>query len=389
MNKIQKAIVCYQEAMDIFGPKVRFYDRLGDLLEQLNRSKEATEILNKGLHDLTDPMDLATLHARLALVSNRRGLLAEGRKEAETVVKILNETKASGPEVDFLYYRVYNVLGQGSCAEGMLEESVANFKKSLEYCYKLKDLKGILNIRNNIGIVLMQMGKLQESIEILETTLLDAEEAKMPAKMGLLLVNIGNTRYHMGDLDAARDACLQCIQRCKDSDQFYLQAFGQYHLTEIYLEKGDLRNAKRYGERAVLNYKKTGDASHENKVGSLLVLVAIAEGDHKAADGYLAEMKSKKPKELEPDAQAFMLRAEGLLLLAKQDLKGAERILIKSVDGFTALCMPFEIGQVRSDLARLYEVAGRKDEAKSQSALAKQIFTQIGAKAELAKLSKK
>jgi len=388
-NKLQKAIVCYQEAMDIFGPKVRFYDRLGDLLEQLNRSKEATEVLTKGLKELTDPMDLATLHTRMALVMNRRGMLKDGRKEAETVLKILGETKASGPEVDFIYYRIYNVLGQDSSSEGKLDESVANFQKSLEYCQKLKDMKGILNIRNNIGIVLMQMGKLQESIEVLETALLDAEEAKMPTKMGLVLVNIGNTRYHMGDLDAARAACLRCIERCKETDQFYLLAFGQMHLTEIYLEKGDLRNAKRYGERSVLGFKKTGDISHESKVLTILALVAIAEGDLTGADKSLSDVKSKKLKELEPDAQAMYMRSEGLLLMAKGDLKGAERSLLESLELFSSLSMPFEIGQVHANRAKLYETAGRKDEAKSEAALAKKIFSDIGAKAELSKLTRK
>jgi serine phosphatase RsbU (regulator of sigma subunit) len=150
-------------------------------------------------------------------------------------------------------------LGMAYFVHAEYEPSAHYFQDALEIFEKIKDRKGTANMLSNLGVILSNTGNDAKALEQYLKALDISEEINDSVRLVTVLINIGLV-YSKSDVtvEKARDYYLRALQVSEKLD--YQLAIGTVtvDLGELFLAKGDYKEALSYFERSLMAYKKAG-----------------------------------------------------------------------------------------------------------------------------------
>jgi ATP/maltotriose-dependent transcriptional regulator MalT len=154
-------------------------------------------------------------------------------------------------------------------------------------------------------------------------------------------------------------------------------------LALLRLAQGRLDDAAGAILRVTADARPPGDRA---KVLDACVEIMLATGDVEAARTAVEELAGIAAGLDMSLLLAMSARAEGAVLLAEGDARGAVAALHRSRSLWEELRAPYEVAKVRVLLASACRQLGDADTARLELAAARQVFAEVGARPDLARL---
>lgn len=165
------------------------------------------------------------------------------------------------------------------------------YKRGLEIAKRLANIQTEIQLINNIGTVLIDMGNYEEAMKYFQSGFCKAELVHDMEAMGMIMANVGITHFHVGNFDRALEYLEKSIKIGKDlqANQILWEAF--FWQGRCYEKKMEFQRAINAYEKAIniienlrsqitLDTDKTGFARDKLKVyGFLLELLHRLHSD--------------------------------------------------------------------------------------------------------------
>ncbi len=192
---------------------------------------------------------------------------------------------------------------------------------------------------------------------------------------------IGMAHYQRAELHRLRG-------EFADAEQTYGQASRWGHgphpgLALLRLAQGRLADADGAIRRVVEEAQARGDRA---KVLAACVEIMLATGDIDVARVAADELSQIAAELAKPLLWAMSAQADGAVRLAEDDARGAVEALHSAQSFWQELRAPYEVARVRVLLASACRRLGDPDTARMELAAAREVFAEVGARPELARL---
>jgi tetratricopeptide (TPR) repeat protein len=208
--------------------------------------KEAEKIDDIGL--------MVPIGSDLCLLYYRAGETFKIIDVARKVVALLDKTQRQS-EFFGKPYNVYSVLfahyARSMCQLGNFEEATVLAEKGINFALKIKDIAALAWLELDYGQIQVIKGEAKNAIEHLQNSIRYVKEAQMVFISGVPWFLLGWAHWLVGELETARE-CLEKGQKILNElgAHMYLSFF--YALSGmVYLESGDLKNARYRAEDAL------------------------------------------------------------------------------------------------------------------------------------------
>jgi LuxR family transcriptional regulator, maltose regulon positive regulatory protein len=253
-------------------------------------------------------------------------------------------------------------------------ERVRDFERAAQWCRHIRALAERIGQRSYLAVchthyaaVLMSRGEWIEAEHLLEAASADLGETYL----GMLpeaLARFGELRRRQGRLEEAEDL----LRRAES------HPYARVSLGRIALDRGEhLVAIGRF--RALLRQLPEADVTTRAAVLEPLFEACLAAGLRAEAVEVASEL-TRAAQSLGTSAlRAAAHRTEGLLAEARGDLEAAARAMEDAANLLAGTGTPFETAQVRLELARILTRVGRTGESERQEAIARKLFSALGA----------
>jgi len=221
-NEYSKALSFYQEALNIArerNDKVEIsacYNNIGVVFKELGSSLKALDYIERAIRidkELNNRLFLSVELNNLGIISHRKALF-------------------SGSDEDFFMALNY-------------------FEDSLELAQEMKDVRTEVRALNNIGNVYLDLGKYNNALMYLKRGLLRSELANDEEALGMILNNIGNAKFHLAEIDAAKKFFMRAIDLGKKLSRGEILWEAYFGLGRCYELKEEYSDAVFYYKMAV------------------------------------------------------------------------------------------------------------------------------------------
>lgn len=236
--------------------RAQAYEKLAAPLHRSSRYAEALTALEEAAAVYERRRDFASLlpvMAEIAGVHGNRGTPHEGMTRLEP---LLPELEATAPSSSLVY--LYASLGSLLFVLGRSADHLSVAQRSAATAETLDDPRALAVAKEQLGLALLQLRRRDEARDILEEAMELADSAGDIATFELALNNAAYAAELRGELDKSIghfERGLELARRLGDPAQ---QAFMAYALGRNHLEKGDLRQARAYGQEALELSCQTG-----------------------------------------------------------------------------------------------------------------------------------
>jgi tetratricopeptide (TPR) repeat protein len=386
LGKIETAIACYKDALMSGGWEDGLPDKYRKAMESIGKGDDVLEVFKTVLAASKDPVDASRLKTEMAFFHWRRGEHTKGKVYGEEAIAILRTKERGDQLAEKAYADAYNVMGLILWDLGELTRAKERFETVLASATKINDQKGIIRANNNIGLVLMSSGDLDGALRHYETGLEISKKAKEDSACGPLLNNIGLIRKMQGAHEKAEEKFMEARKHyLKKEDKMGLN-LSYVNLAATLINKGDMKQARRMAEKALLGFKALRDEGRKAFAIIILARAAVTEGDLARAGKLLDEADTilKEVKAKETQAELYQVMTE--LALAKGQADDAERFARKGLQLARETQLRFEIGRSLRMLATALNAKGDIEGVRSAVKEAKGIFGPMGCRQELSKL---
>lgn len=236
--------------------KARIYRKRADLFERKGEYDSAlAETLKGEALVAPDSLERWKLSYQKAWIFMRKGEFDEGVGLCEAAAREL----ARFDGVERVLGEVYSTLGGCYYLKADYPKALELFIRSLEFREKAGDTQGIASSNNNIGVLLSNMGKPDESLERHEKCL--AAMRKMGDQRGIATAynNIGTVFLDKGDIEKALASHRESLKiREKIGDQQGI-ASSCCNLGQVFRTMGNISEALEYNRRGLKFFELTGD----------------------------------------------------------------------------------------------------------------------------------
>ncbi len=180
-------------------------------------------------------------------------------KIAEVAPKVLALLESTHRESEYFgrafnpYSAILALYGFAMVCLGNFEEGEAPCEKAVRFAREINDLYCLSFAEFCWGMCFIRKGDGKNTIEHMQVSVRYAEEAQMVATLGLTWTQLGWGYYLLGELETARKHIEKGfeIQRHTGFIANLSFHFYYYYLSQIYLDSGDLDNARSYIEEAL------------------------------------------------------------------------------------------------------------------------------------------
>ncbi len=383
----EEAIRFYTSAetmLDDVEKLLRLHENLGDVRVLMGECEGAIESFRKA-RELTDDIKItAGLIFKTAEALEKNSNYELSRKEAEIGLNMLGDTH--GPdrcklltimswtrmrvgefdEAMKILEQALNISAEGNTMEvglvhhttGMVHwfrgdypNALANYEKALKIREEIGDVKGRINTINNIGVVYMETGRLEEARDYFCQGVEYEERIRNKSGLASALDNIGNSYHTSGDFDKALDYHLRGLELYKQAGDRNGIAWALSSLGYIYpdidqIEKGiqchldSVEICREIGDKQILVYNLSGLGESHYKARRF-------EEAHEWIDEALAlskEIGAKREEGFSHFIRAIIFRDEGKLDCMKGEFDIAKEILSEVGDMNLLTILDFEYG---------------------------------------------
>ena len=141
-------------------------------------------------------------------------------------------------------------IGIGYYYKGEFVEVLEHWKASLKAFESINHPKGISNLLSNIGAVYNSTGDYTKALDYFLRALRMAEEHKDDFRKATVLQNLGALYSNYTQYDLSKTYYEQALTLCKAIEYSECISLVSLNLSEVYENKGDLREANRWMDKA-------------------------------------------------------------------------------------------------------------------------------------------
>ena len=333
-----------------------------------NRQREKTIFYGAQLLEKLDRGE-CVMEIGLTALYNNLGLAFWEAKDQQNALYAFQTSLAYSP-TDSLdaalldsYYNLSSLnqeLGHFDVADRYLKYA----DKIVENEYGLMSLENVLHLYNK-GVFYRETGKFNESLTALNAADFIGEDIRMADSLRInLLIEIGTTYRHFGDMESGEEKLTQAIQMAKESDQLlYLTAIDR--LSALKIEQGQYSDSENY---LLHNLEIKHDSYPSDSLFVLETLNGLGMlyykiNDLESANKYLEEatLLTENMTAVRP----YMLNNLGTVYMKLGNTNQALNYFKESADGFRALfgSMHPDYASCLNNLAGAYKELGDLDEA--------------------------
>jgi two-component SAPR family response regulator len=180
-----------------------------------------------------------TLMVEHCLLQRRMGLLKESAQEAKRLSMEIPQVKA--PEA---LYKVFNSLGLVSYLRGDIKQAHQFLSRALEIAEEHHLLLYAGDSHSNLGLIEMQMGKLDSALMKFNDSIREAELLQREPLIGIDLYYIGYSFLHKGEYKQAIKFFEQANKKAEKIGNPRLKYSAQMGKAQVLLELGDIEKGE-------------------------------------------------------------------------------------------------------------------------------------------------
>jgi len=282
-------------------------------------------------------------------------------KIADMAPEVIDLIEKAESESDFFsmsttpYSMLCSYCGQAMFSLGAFDEGKPFLEKALENAAKMNDLIALGHVETVYGHFYLVNRDWKPSKEHFEKGIKHGEEAKFAIVSAMSWSGLGYTCAMLGDPETGKRHAEKGLKIHRDSGVEMFLSLAHYNLCQIYLELGDLKNARSLAKEALRLSQKNNEKSIEGI--SWLLLGTISDKTEplqidKAEECILKGIEICKELGTKPNY------AVGYLYLGELYLNGGEKEKaienLKKAEGmFREMGMDYWLGKTREGLAGL------------------------------------
>lgn len=255
----------------------------------LKQYDEAHNVLNDALESFTqqeDPREIAFTKFYISRLFYFEGRFNEARRTLEEVEKIFKEKKIKDPA---LLANIWNAKGVLLSESGDIGDSIAAYKKAIEYWNDASNINKIGEVYSNLIVSFKDAGETDKAVKysfkalgIFET--INSDEHKARA-----LLNLGIVYYEKNSLEEAYSYLTQASDLFEDLGNNAYKAYAFTELAKVESAMDNLDKALEFGNKALALVEEYCDEIEKGRVLSILGEIAANKKDWKAARQFYKE----------------------------------------------------------------------------------------------------
>ncbi len=236
--------------------KIRFHSLLGDAFLRegdKEKSKKHYDLVLGEAKKLGDEKRLAEALQGLGMVYWRMGKYPEAKKALEDALRHAEKTDDHA-----LVGRIYMALANVHDEWGQVEKALEYSAKSREHLIKGHDKKSLATLYNNMGVVYARRELFHKSLEYYQQCVEIAREIGYHMMEGWALFNAAEDLARMKKYEEA-------LEHCKRSEEIFTNLRDKLGLSGVYMSyaitywlMGDMDRAEKYFQKTVDLRKKLG-----------------------------------------------------------------------------------------------------------------------------------
>lgn len=360
--------------------------KTADVFERQSKYEVALDWLDRGLDylDLQIPTVEATdIYILKAGVHQRQGLLEEAAYWAQAGHDIAaqlstREGRRAAAHTSYLLGAIYYRSGD-------LDQAIKHCQESVRGYEEIENVVGLARAFNNLGSTYRLKGDWELAREALQKSLDINRKIGEIQEQGAVTNNLGNIYMNQGDWELAAEHFLESHSIWVKLGALLPQAITLSNLSQVYINQGDGVSA----EAALIDSETVFDQVETKGF--------IAELDRRWAEYYLLvgdiERAMEKiyralelAKKQDQPRLGLVLRVLGEIQIARGELEEAESTLDESLRLLCELGSDYEAAKTVLSILEL-AIARGVDTDRGELAQARETFSSLGAKVDLAKLS--
>jgi tetratricopeptide (TPR) repeat protein len=232
-----------------------------------------------------------------------------------------------------------------------------------------------------MGYIKWRRGDFPKSLEMFSKSLQYAKIDNSLRTIGKLYLSIGDLFQQRGDMDKSIDYYIRGIKHLETIGDSLAVSQGHSSIARVNMDRGDLDAADASLRQALEKAKEKGRPDFKPPHIQLLKLRSMQGRFEDARLAFETLMDSLNSEE----EKVFFALANmnyGEICSIEGRRAESESLLMKALDTFTALDMPYELGRTKAILADHYARNDERPIARDLLLEAQGIFKSIGAKAQ-------
>lgn len=263
----------------------------------------------------------------LLLRSEAQNSLGRWEETMDSIKAAIEKSKTIDPRT---YAQSILALGRLQLQQGNYKQSLETLSEAESLLVEQSDHEGLATARSEIAAYYLNRRELDQALTLyLEVDQLRRRTCEDEAINHTLLM-LGVVYRKKKDYEQAIDHLQQLLKQGEAQRSRNIIATASHHLAWVYLNQGDLTQARHLCGRAIALYDETGDLRGSSDAYEQLGLIALAEGRKERALSYLKQSLAVRRELGNQHGAASSLRRLAVVHLRMGHLGTAIRCLCRS-----------------------------------------------------------
>lgn len=290
--------------------------------------RPALRRLGRALLDAAAVIDepLAATCVYVAGVSREANERALEEEIERVVLERADAIREHGPRARAAFARMQTVR---AAKERAIEALLAGQRAVVLAHEEVGDVRRAAGERANLGSVLIEVGGLDEAVEVLERALADSRALAIPLYEGSAATNLAAALACVGRLDEALAAVEYALGRERESESPRLRAFALSELARLHVARGEADPARRALDEAVAVTVEHGFAD-ASRILATCAGLAVDLGDVQLADALSGQAVDAYERDLPmgpTELRVHLARARALRAAGREASEPTRRAL--------------------------------------------------------------
>jgi predicted ATPase len=279
--------------------------------------------------------------------------------------------------------RILIALGHSQRLQSNYSKAMAHYEEAAKLADKLGDAVSMAEIQRGLGYVHWRKGENDDAVDHYNQSISFAMKAGDMSSMAKTFIELGNVYNHWGEQEKA-------IEYYNKSLEELVRLNDYPELARAYNNLGDSFLRTKEWDKAIEHFDKCKEFA--DKIGNKHMVAwarfnsaeALAyTGDLDKAEQYCREAMAICEAQDDKIGMQATFANYGIIYRLKEEWEKSIENFNKAIVILEMLDIPYELGDVYFDLGITYETMGENAAALDNYKMAKDLFTNVGAKSEL------